>query len=128
MTYRDKFISKIRKSLEAETVAYRRMEKAEDFLNDYFGELTDDLFEESMADPEQFEIDYYLVRYHDIELSIEFSSDTVDVFLKNEPEGEKNIFDRLTVDGYSYKSQKYGLELSAELMDQYLKTAFEKIL
>ncbi len=49
MNYREKFVQKVKKLFEAETAAYKRREKAYEFITEYFCDLLEDLYDETEA-------------------------------------------------------------------------------
>lgn len=52
----------------------------------------------------------------------------IEVYISTEGSGEKNLIDRLEDDGNAFISSKLNKELSEELLDEYLKTAFAETL
>jgi hypothetical protein len=124
MNYREEFTGKIKSTLEAETAAYKRREKAYEFVTEYFGDLLEDLYDETEAAEEQLDIDYERIRFKDRELQVEFGKGTINIYTKDVNSGEKQTIDLLEDNGRNYISKKHNNQLSEEIMDQYLKEAF----
>jgi hypothetical protein len=124
MSYREEFTGKIKSTLEAETAAYKRREKAYEFVTEYFGDLLEDLYDETEAAEEQLDIDYERIRFKDRELQVEFGKGTINIYTKDVNSGEKQTIDLLEDNGRNYISKKHNSQLSEEIMDQYLKEAF----
>jgi hypothetical protein len=124
MNYREEFTGKIKSTLEAETAAYKRREKAYEFVTEYFGDLLEDLYDETEAAEEQLDIDYERIRFKDRELQVEFGKGTISIYTKDVNSGEKQTIDLLEDNGRNYISKKHNNQLSEEIMDQYLKEAF----
>jgi hypothetical protein len=124
MNYREEFTGKIKSTLEAETAAYKRREKAYEFVTEYFGDLLEDLYDETEAAEEQLDIDYERIRFKDRELQVEFGKGTINIYTKDINSGEKQTIDLLEDNGRNYISKKHNSQLSEEILDQYLKEAF----
>jgi len=124
MSYREEFTGKIKNTLEAETAAYKRREKAYEFVTEYFGDLLEDLYDETEAAEEQLDIDYERIRFKDRELQVEFGKGTINIYTKDINSGEKQTIDLLEDNGRNYISKKHNSQLSEEILDQYLKEAF----
>jgi hypothetical protein len=124
MNYREEFTGKIKRTLEAETAAYKRREKAYEFVTEYFGDLLEDLYDETEAAEEQLDIDYERIRFKDRELQVEFGKGTINIYTKDVNSGEKQTIDLLEDNGRNYISKKHNSQLSEEILDQYLKEAF----
>ncbi len=127
MSYRDEFIEKVRKIFEAETAAYRRKEKAYDFITEYFCDLLDELFDETEAAEEELEIDFEKLRLRDRQLQIEFGKRSIEIYATGGKSEEKKTIDQLEDDGNTYISKKFGRPLSEEILDQYLEDTFADI-
>ncbi len=127
MSYRDEFIGKVRKIFEAETAAYRRKEKAYEFITEYFGDLLDELFDETEAVEEELEIDFERLRFKNRGLQIEFGKRSVEIYTTDGKSGEKQIIDVLEDDGNTYVSKKFGRPLGEEILDKYLEDTFAGI-
>jgi len=125
IAYREEFVQSIRKLFETETEAYRRREKAEELINEYFGDLFDDLYDESDA-VESLDLDFDKIKLHGTELGFEFVPGAIEVYSSTGKPEAKNLLDRLEDDGSAYVSSKLNRELSAELLDKYLELAFAK--
>jgi hypothetical protein len=128
MSYREEFTGKIKSTLEAETAAYKRREKAYEFVTEYFGDLLEDLYDETEAAEEQLDIDYERIRFKDRELQVEFGKGTINIYTKDINSGEKQTIDLLEDNGRNYISKKHNSQLSEEILDQYLKEAFAETL
>ena len=124
MSYREEFIEKVRKIFEAETAAFRRKEKAYEFITEYFGDLLDELFDETEAVEEELEIDFEKLRLGDKELQIEVGKRSIEIYITDVKSGEKQTIDRLEDDGNTYISRKFERPLGEEILDQYLEDAF----
>jgi hypothetical protein len=124
MSYREEFTGKIKSTLEAETAAYKRREKAYEFVTEYFGDLLEDLYDETEAAEEQLDIDYERIRFKDRELQVEFGKGTINIYTKDINSGEKQTIDLLEDNGRNYISKKHNSQLCEEILDQYLKEAF----
>jgi hypothetical protein len=124
MSYREEFTGKIKSTLEAETAAYKRREKAYEFVTEYFGDLLEDLYDETEAAEEQLDIDYERIRFKDRELQVEFGKGTINIYTKDINSGEKQTIDLLEDNGRNYISKKHNSQLNEEILDQYLKEAF----
>ncbi len=124
MTYREEFIEKVKKIFEAETAAYKRKEKAYEFVTGYFGDLLDELFDETEAAEEELEIDYEKLRFRDRQLQIEFGKRSIEIYTTDGKSGERQTIDLLEDDGNTYISKKFGRPLGEEILDQYLEDVF----
>ncbi len=124
MNYREEFTGKIKKIFETETAAYRRREKAYDFITEYFSDLLDDLYDETEAAEEQLDIDFEKLKFKNRELQVEFGKRTIEICTTDINTGEKKTIDLLEDDGTIYSSKKYNSPLDEEILDQYLKEAF----
>lgn len=124
MTYREEFIGKLKKIFEAETAAYRRKEKAYEFITEYFGDLLDELFDETEAAEDELEIDFEKLRFKDRELQIEFGKRSIEIYTTDGKSSEKKTIDMLEDDGNTYISKKFGKPLGEEILDQYLEDTF----
>ncbi len=127
MSYREKFIGKVRKIFEAETAAYRRKEKAYEFITEYFGDLLEELFDETEAVEEELEIDFEKLRLRDRGLQIEFGKRSIEIYTTVGKNGEKQTIDRLEDDGETFVSKKFGRPLGEEILDKYLEDTFADI-
>ncbi len=127
MTYREEFVKNIKKHFEIETEAYRRKEKAEELINDYFGEIFDNLYDESEA-VECFDLDFDKIKLHGTELSFEFVPGAIEVYTTTGSPETKNLLDRLEENNSAYISKKLNRELSDELLDKYLELTFAETL
>jgi hypothetical protein len=67
ISYRDKFIKSVKEKYSTETEAYRRKEKAVNLIYEYFGDLLDDLYDETEAADEKLEIEYDKLKLNGIE-------------------------------------------------------------
>lgn len=121
ISYRDKFIKSIKEKYSAESGAYRRKERAENLIYEYFGELLDELYEEAEAADDNFEIDYDKLKLNGIELSLDFENGTINVYLLQAGSTDKQVIDRLEDNGNEFYSKKHHTELSDDLLDLYLK-------
>ncbi len=74
ISYRDKFIKSIKEKYSKETEAYRRKEQAKNLIYEYFGELLDELYDETEAADDQFDIDYDKLKLNGIELDLDFDN------------------------------------------------------
>jgi len=128
MGYREEFTEKVRKIFETETAAYRRKQKAYDFITEYFGDLLDDLYDETEAVEDELEIDFEKLRLGDKELQVEVKKRSMEIYTINRKSGDKQTIDWLEDDGNTYVSKKYGKALGDEILDQYLEDAFAKAL
>ncbi len=124
MSYREEFVKKVSKIFEAETAAYRRKEKAYEFITEYFGDLLDELFDETEAVEEELEIEYEKLRLKGRELKVEFGKGFIEIYTTDGKNGEKKTVDVLEDDGNTYMSKKFGRPLGEEILDQYLEAAF----
>lgn len=124
MSYREQFIEKVRKIFAEETAAYRRKEKAYEFITEYFGDLLEELFDETEAVEDELEIDFEKLRLRDRLLQIEFGKRFIEVYTGDGESGEKKVIDRLEDDGNTYVSRKYERPLGEVILDQYLEDAF----
>jgi len=127
IVYREEFVKSVSKLFETETQAYRRREKAEELINEYFGDLFDDLYDESEA-VESLDLDFDKIKLHGTELGFEFVPGAIEVYTNTEDPDSKDLLDRLEDDGSDFVSSKLNRELSDELLDQYLKLAFAETL
>ena len=128
ISYREQFIKNVKQLFKTETAAYLRKEKAEELIYDYVNELIEYLYDESEAATEKFDLDYDKIKLRGIELGFEFVPRAIEVYISTEGSGEKNLIDRLEDDGNAFISSKLNKELSEELLDEYLKTAFAETL
>ena len=128
ISYREQFVKNIKHLFKTETAAYLRKEKAEELISDYFNELMEELYDESEATAEQFEIEFDRIKLQGIELGFEFVPRSIEVYISNESSGEKTLIDRLVDDGSGFISRKLNKELSEELMNEYLKKSFNETL
>ncbi len=128
MGYREEFTEKVRKIFETETAAYRRKQKAYDFITEYFGDLFDDLYDETEAVEDKLEIDYEKLRFGDKELQIEVGKRSIEIYTIDQKSEDRLTIDWLEDDGNTYVSKKYGKALGDEILDQYLEDAFAKAL
>jgi len=124
MSYREEFVKKVGKIFEAETAAYRRKEKAYEFITEYFGDLLDDLFDETEAVEEELEIEYEKLRLKGRELKVKFGKGFIEIYTTDGKSGEKKTVDILEDDGNNFMSKKFGIPLGEEILDQYLEAAF----
>ncbi len=124
MSYREEFIGKVKKIFEVETAAYKRKEKAYDFITEYFCDLLEELFDETEAVEEELDIDFEKLRLRDRALQIEFGKRSIEVYTTGGKSGEKMTIDRLEDDGETYVSKKSGRPLGEEILDQYLEDVF----
>ncbi len=124
MSYREEFIGKVKNLFEAETAGYRRKETAYGFITEYFGDLLDELFDETEAAEEELEIDYEKLRLKDRELQIEFGKKSIEIYTTDRKSGEKKTIDLLEDDGNTYISKKFGRPLGEEILDNYLEDTF----
>ena len=125
ISYREKFIKSIKEQFAAETEVYRRKEKAESLLFEYFGELVEELFDETEAADEKLEIEYDKIKLNGTELGFDFVNGTIEVYTTVEDSEEKKIIDRLEDNGTAYISKQHKVELSEDLLDVYLKQLYE---
>jgi len=125
IVYREEFVQSIRKLFKTETDAYRRREKAEELINEYFGDLFDDLYDEGEA-VESLDLDFDKIKLYGTEFGFEFVPGAIEVYSSTGKPEAKNLLDRLEDDGSAYVSSKLNRELSAELLDKYLELAFAK--
>jgi hypothetical protein len=128
ISYREQFVKNIKDLFKKEAAAYLRKEKAEELISYYFNELMEELYDESEAAAEKFEIDYDRIKLQGIELSFEFVPHAIKVFITSESSGGKTLIDRLEDDGSNFVSSKLNKELSEELMNEYLKQAYSETL
>ncbi len=128
ITYREEFTQSIRKLFKTETETYRRKGKAEELINDYFGELFDDLYDESEAVSESFNLELDKITLHGIELGFTLVPGAIEVYTVTGGSEVKNILDRLEDDGSAFISNRLNEELSDELLDKYFELAFAEIL
>jgi len=126
ISYRDKFIKKMKDHFSTETEAYRRKEKAETLIYEYFGDLLDDLYDETEASDEKFEIEYDKLKLNGIELGFDFKKDTIDVYTLKVGSTNKQVIDRLDDNGNEFYSKKHSTELNYDLLDIYLKQLYEE--
>jgi len=124
MSYREEFVKKVSKIFEAETAAYRRKEKAYELITEYFGDLLDDLFDETEAAEEELEIEYEKLRLKGRVLKIELGKGFIEIYTTDGRNGEKKTVDLLEDDGNTYMSKKFGKPLGEEILDQYLEASF----
>ena len=124
MTYREEFIDKVKKIFAVETAAYRRKEKAYEFITEYFGDLLDELFDETEAAEDELEIDFEKLRFKDRELQIEFGKRSIEIYTTDGKNGEKQTIDILEDNGSIFTSKKYDKPLGEEILDRYLQDAF----
>jgi hypothetical protein len=125
ISYREKFIKSIKEQFAGETEAYRRKEKAESLLFEYFGELVEELFDETEASDERLEIEYDSIKLNGTELGFDFVNGAIEVYTTVEGSEEKKIIDRLEDNGTAYISKQHNAELSDDLLDVYLKQLYE---
>ena len=128
MTYREEFIGKLKKIFEAETAAFRRKEKAYEFITEYFGDLLDELFDETEAAEDELEIDFEKLRFKDRELQIEFGKRSIEIYATEGKNGDKKTIDILEDDGNTYISKKFGRPLEEDILDKYLADTFSDII
>lgn len=128
ISYREQFIKNVKQLFKTETTAYLRKEKAEELICYYLNELMEYLYDESEAATEQFDLDYDKIKLRGIELGFEFVPGAIEVYILTEGPDGKNLIDRLEDDGDAFVSSKLNKELSEELLDEYLKTAFAETL
>ena len=128
MTYREEFTAKIKKTFKTETAAYKRREKAYEFVTEYFGDLLDELYDETEAVEEELGIDYERIKFKDKELQVEFGKDTFTIYSRDIKSGDKQTIDLLEDNGHTYTSKKHNSPLNEELLDQYLKETFAETL
>jgi len=121
ISYRDKLIRSIKEKYAAQTGAYRRRERAENLIYDYFGELMDELYEESEAADDQFVIDYDKIRLNGFELGLDFNEGAINVYLLQAGSTDKQVIDRLEDNGTEFYSNKHHAGLGEDLLDIYLK-------
>jgi hypothetical protein len=67
ISYQDKLIKSIKEKYSTETEAYRRKEQAENLIFEYFGELIEELYDETEAVDDQFDIEYDKLKLNGIE-------------------------------------------------------------
>jgi hypothetical protein len=67
-------IKSIKEKYSKETEAYRRKEQAENLIFEYFGELIEELYDETEAVDDQFDIDYNKLKLNGIELDLDFDN------------------------------------------------------
>lgn len=127
IAYREEFVQSIRKLFETETEAYRRRQKAEELINEYFGDLFDDLYDEGEA-VETLDLDFDKIKLYGTEFGFEFVPGAIEVYTITENSEAKKLLDRLEDDGSAFVSSKQNRELSAELLDKYLELAFAETL
>jgi hypothetical protein len=128
VSYREEFIKKVNIIFETETKAYKRREKAYDFITEYFGDLLDELDDETEASEEQLDIEYERIRFKDRELQVEFGKGAISICMNDINSGEKKTIDLLEDNGHNYISKKHNSPLGEEILDQYLKEAFAETL
>lgn len=126
ISYRDKFIKSMKEKYSIETGAYRRKEKAENLIYEYFGDLLDDLYDETEASDENFEIEYDKLKLNGIELGFDFEKDAIKVYMLKVGSTDKQVIDRLDDNGNEFYSKKHGTELNYDLLDIYLKQLHEE--
>jgi hypothetical protein len=126
ISYREKLIKSIKEKYLAEAGAYRRRERAENLIYDYFGELLDALYEEAEAADDQFDIDYDKLRINGIELGLNFENEAINVYLLKTGANDKQIIDQLEDNGSEFFSKKHNAELSDDLLDSYLQKFYEE--
>jgi len=127
IAYREEFVQSIRKLFKTETEAYRRRQKAEELINEYFGDLFDDLYDEGEA-VENLDLDFDKIKLYDTEFGFEFVPGAIEVYTIRGNSEAKKLLDRLEDDGSAFVSSKQNRELSAELLDKYLELAFAETL
>jgi predicted fused transcriptional regulator/phosphomethylpyrimidine kinase len=74
ISYQNKLIKSIKEKYSTETEAYRRKEQAENLIFEYFGELIEELYDETEAVDDQFDIDYDKLKLNGIELDLDFDN------------------------------------------------------
>jgi hypothetical protein len=128
ISYRDNFVQSIKEQFTAETAAYRRKEKAENLIYEYFGDLLEELYDETEASNEKLNIEYENIKLNGIELKLTFINNSVEISKTTTDNGEKIIIDLLEDNGTVYFSKEHQKELNEELLDKYLQMAFEESL
>ena len=124
MSYKDVFFKEVRQLFEKETAAYRRREKAESFMIEFFGDLMEELYDESESSSDRFEVEYERVRLFNRELLLKLNSTSIEVCVKDVRTNEQVLLDRIEDNGSTYWSRKHDCELNEELLECYLKEAF----
>jgi|GEM_PF-1577793 len=121
ISYRDKFIKSVKEKYSTETEAYRRREKAENLIYEYFGDLLEDLYDETEAADEKLEIEYDKIKLNGIELGFDYEKGVIKVFTLKEGSTDKEVIDQLDDNGEGFFSINHDAELSDDLLDIYLK-------
>lgn len=129
MGYKTEFASRVN-TLYKEVVAEKKaFEDARDIIDNYFNSLYNDINETLEVSGETFNFfednESYQITFHNSIFSINFSGTKIRVGVHTSGVGYD---DELKLEENTYISQKYKHELSEELLDTYLKDAFDKIL
>lgn len=126
ISYRDKFIKNMKDKYAQETAAYCRKEKAENLIYDYFGELLDELFDETEASDDEFDIEYDKLKLNGTELGFDFEKGKINVYWLRDGSSDKQIIDQLVDKKDRFISMKHHAELSDDLLDIYLQQLYEE--
>jgi len=131
MSYREKFISKSKDIFEEQLKLRQAQQKAYNLIDNYFKYIFDALrAEEEVSNREiSFEIleSAWSISLKNTSLKVIYKKDQITVQIR--PLG-LGYNDTIVLEEYTYiyKSKKFSKELSEELLDLYLKEAFDSLL
>ncbi|KXG09939.1 hypothetical protein AT864_01499 [Anoxybacillus sp. P3H1B] len=133
MSFREEFIRRTKKIYLEDVMHNRARRSAEEMIYKYFDSLKKELKEEIEISSGELDIDiaereFVRVNLDLSELFFELETADIEVRLISYDGNEKveKLIDRITYKNNEYISVSYSVPLSYELLDLYLRKAFEK--